>query len=185
MSHSNVYIRDNGSKFNGLLLRRIATYVTDILNIFGAIAGPRGGIGFPMKGAGDAGANLEDTVMPYLTPLAEFRNAIREHARTLKATEILKLCDQLRDEVLPNLGVRLEDRDGMPSALKLVDKETLIKEREAKKALEAEKLAEKEKKKAELAAAQAAKEAQKKINPVEMFRMEKDKYSAFDDKVIE
>ncbi|XP_063710173.1 cysteine--tRNA ligase, cytoplasmic [Culicoides brevitarsis] len=181
VSHSNIYLRDN-SKFNGLLLRRIAMYVTDILNIFGAISGPRGGIGFPMKGSSDG--NLEDIVMPYLTPLAEFRNAIREHARTLKATEILKLCDQLRDETLPNLGVRLEDREGKPSALKLVDRETLLKEREAKKALEAEKLAEKERKKAELAAAQAAKEAQKKINPLEMFKLEKDKYSAFDDKGI-
>lgn len=182
VSHSNIYIRDNASKIDGLLLRRIATYVTEILHIFGAISGPRGGIGFPMKGSGDGG-NLEDIVMPYLTPLADFRNAIREQARSLKATEMLKLCDQLRDEVLPNLGVRLEDREGKPSALKLVDRETLIKEREAKKALEAEKLAEKERKKAEMAAAQAAKEAQKKINPLEMFKLEKDKYSAFDDKV--
>jgi len=29
------------------------------------------------------------------------------------AHEILKVCDQVRDDVLPNLGVRLEDRDGM------------------------------------------------------------------------
>lgn len=66
-----------------------------------------------MKGAGDGSVNLEDIVMPYLTPLADFRNAIREQARSLKATEILKLCDQLRDETLPNLGVRLEDREGL------------------------------------------------------------------------
>jgi len=29
------------------------------------------------------------------------------------AHEILKLCDEVRDDVLPNLGVRLEDHDGM------------------------------------------------------------------------
>lgn len=119
VSHSNIYIRDNASKIDGLLLRRIATYVTDILHIFGAITGPRGGIGFPMKGAGDGSGNLEDIVMPYLTPLADFRNAIREHARSLKATEMLKLCDQLRDEILPNLGVRLEDREGKASFLSI------------------------------------------------------------------
>ena len=28
------------------------------------------------------------------------------------AHEILKLCDQVRDDILPNLGVRLEDHDG-------------------------------------------------------------------------
>lgn len=122
--------------------------------------------------------------MPYLTALSQFRDAVRENARDLKATDILKLCDQLRDEVLPNLGVRLEDREGgAASAIKLVDKETLLREREAKKAIEAEKAAEKERKKAEAAAAQAIKDAQKKINPRDMFLHETDKYSSFDDKV--
>lgn len=67
--------------------------------------------------------------------------------------------------------------------MKLVDRETLLKEREAKKKLEAEKLAEKERKKKEAAAAQAQKEAQKKIPPSEMFKTETDKYSKFDDQV--
>lgn len=124
---------------------------------------------------------LEQTVMPYLSTLAEFRTAVRDQARTLKATDILKLCDALRDDLLPALGVRLEDRDdGTPSALKLVPAEQLAKEREAKRAEEARRAEEKERKRAELAAAQAAKDAQRKINPVEMFLTETDKYSAFD-----
>lgn len=65
-----------------------------------------------------------------------------------------------------------------------MDRETLLKEREAKKKLEAEKLAEKERKKKEAAAAQAQKEAQKKIPPNEMFKTETDKYSKFDDQVV-
>lgn len=56
---------------------------------------------------------FEENVMPHLMALAQFRNSVRENARELKATEILRLCDALRDEVLPNLGVRLEDREGM------------------------------------------------------------------------
>lgn len=122
--------------------------------------------------------------MPYLSALADFRNSIREEARSLQATDILKLCDNLRDDILPNLGVRLEDRDGAPSAVKLVDKETLLKEREAKKQAELEKATEKERKKVEAAAVQAAKDAQKKINPKEMFLTEVDKYSGFDENVI-
>lgn len=51
--------------------------------------------------------------MPYLTALSEFRDSVREHARNLKAIEILKVCDNLRDDILPNMGVRLEDREGM------------------------------------------------------------------------
>lgn len=58
-----------------------------------------------------------------------------------------------------------------------------MKEREAKKKIEQEKIAEKERKKSELAAAQAVKDAQKKIPPSEMFKSETDKYSQFDDKV--
>ncbi len=52
-----------------------------------------------------------------------------------------------------------------------------------KKLQELEKAAEKERKKAELAALAAAKDAAKKVNPKEMFLHEKNKYSAFDDKV--
>ena len=47
-------------------------------------------------------------------------------------TDILKLCDGVRDDVLPNLGVRLEDHEGQPASIKLVDKETLLKERQEK-----------------------------------------------------
>lgn len=67
--------------------------------------------------------------------------------------------------------------------MKLVDRETLLKEREAKKALDAEKSAEKERKRLEAAAAQSAKDAQRKIDPKEMFLSETEKYSAFDENV--
>jgi cysteinyl-tRNA synthetase len=50
--------------------------------------------------------------MPYLTIMADFRDNIRSHARQLKATDILRECDRLRDDILPDVGVRLEDREG-------------------------------------------------------------------------
>lgn len=58
--------------------------------------------------------------MPYLNIIAEFRENVRNYAITIKATDILKECDQLRDEVLPNVGVRLEDRDGMSKIITLL-----------------------------------------------------------------
>lgn len=67
--------------------------------------------------------------------------------------------------------------------MKLVDKTTLLKERELKKNQELEKAAEKERKKAEQAALAKLKDEAKKVNPKEMFLHETDKYSAFDDKV--
>ena len=48
--------------------------------------------------------------MPFLNAMSEFRDNVRKQARELKATEILKECDRLRDDVLPELGVRLEDK---------------------------------------------------------------------------
>ena len=50
----------------------------------------------------------------------------------ISVTDILNLCDALRDDVLPNLGVRLEDHEGQSASIKLVDKETLLKERQEK-----------------------------------------------------
>lgn len=205
----NVYIRDHSSvtgSLNILLLKRIATYITDILHIFGVITGPRGGIGFPVdsgKSTDVSGYHLkcvnivqpfiflfvfhfqtEETVIPYLSALAEFRNSVREVARSQKCAEILNICDALRDDILPNLGVRLEDREGAAASIKLVDRDTLLKERDEKKKVEAEKQALKEKKRQEAAAAAAALEAQRKTNPKEMFLNETDKYSAFDERGI-
>lgn len=77
--------------------------------------------------------------------------------------------------------VGLGDKDIGKYAVKLVDRDSLLREREAKLAAEAEKAAEKERKKQAAAEAAAAKEAQRRVNPKEMFLAETEKYSAFDE----
>merc|ERR1719242_2754442 len=114
-------------------------------------------VGFP-SGNSESG-DLETLVMPYLNSLALFRDNVRKSAREIKAVPILKECDELRDDVLPNLGVRLEDKENEATVIKLVDK-------------------------AELAAAKAAEEAQRKIPPGEIFQMEAEKWSKYDEKGI-
>nr|CAD7395991.1 unnamed protein product [Timema cristinae] len=181
----NIYLRDrriSGQEGNYILLRDIGTYVTWIFKVFGAIP-KEDSLGLPISGSGQS-TNVEEIVMPYLTILAKFRDSVRIQARQLQATEILKECDRLRDDVLPNVGVRLEDHEGHPSAVKMVDRETLLQEKEVKRKLEAEKAAEKIRKKTEQLAAQAQKDAQKRIKPDEMFHSETDKYSKFDEKGI-
>ncbi|XP_043468680.1 cysteine--tRNA ligase, cytoplasmic [Leptopilina heterotoma] len=177
VTHSNVYIKDTENP-NTLLLRDISVYMTKMFTIFGAISDSHNDIGFPV-GTETANFNMEETIMPYLNVLADFRNKVRDQAKSIKATEILNECDTLRDDILPNFGVRFEDGDFC--GIKLVDKEELLREKEMKKRLEAEKAAEKEKKKAEIAAAAAAKDALRKIPPAELFLMETDKYSKFDE----
>ncbi|XP_012280129.1 cysteine--tRNA ligase, cytoplasmic [Orussus abietinus] len=178
VTYSNIYMKDCKTP-NTLLLRDIAVYITKMLTIFGTISS-HDAIGFPIGEA--VNNNVEETIMPYLNILADFREVIRSHARDLKATNILKECDTLREDILPNVGVRLEDGEDKDCRIKLMNKGDLLKEKEAKKKLEAAKIAEKERKKAELASAIAAKEAMRKIPPSEMFKLEKDKYSRFDDK---
>ncbi|XP_043269194.1 cysteine--tRNA ligase, cytoplasmic [Venturia canescens] len=175
----NVYTKECKNS-NTLLLRDIAVYITRMMVVFGAISSQHEAIGFPIDDQ-SAGSNVEETIMPYLTILGDFREKVRGHAIASKATDILRECDRLRDEILPNVGVRLEDDEGSNcSRVKLVNREELLKEIEAKKNLDIARAAEKEKKKAEAAAAAAAKEAQKRISPIDMFKSEIDKYSKFD-----
>ncbi|XP_064634346.1 cysteine--tRNA ligase, cytoplasmic-like [Lineus longissimus] len=177
---SNVYItKRRGEKLvpNRSILQNIAGYITKMLKIFGAIEG-EDAIGFPM--AGGQTANIEQVVMPYLEAFSDFREEVRQVAREQKVTDILKQCDRVRDDTLPNLGVRLEDLEGC-TVIKLVDKKTLLKEREEKLKAEEQKRLEKERKKLEAQQAQAAKEAQMKVPPSKMFLHETDKYSAFDE----
>jgi len=167
---------------NRQLLRNVAVYITKIFDVLGMIKMDET-VGFPSaSGGAGAGMDLETLVLPYLTSFAEFRDNVRKSAREIKASEILTECDRLRDEVLPNLGVRLEDKENEATVIKLVDREELMKEKAEKKAAEEKKRLEKEAKKAEAAAKKAEAEAAKRLPPSEMFKAETDKYSAFDDK---
>merc|ERR1712243_177102 len=143
---TNVYIerlRSSGN-VNRQLIKNVALYITKIFDVFGMISKDED-VGFPSGSAGSA--DLETLVMPYLNSLADFRDNVRKSAREIKAGDILAECDKLRDDVLPSLGVRLEDKESEATVIKLVDKSELMKEREEKKALE--KKLEKEAKKAE------------------------------------
>merc|ERR1712106_784721 len=181
VSQSNVYIeklRSSGA-VNRQMIKNVATYITKIFNVFGMISKEES-VGFPSGNSGSA--DLETMVMSYLNSLADFRDNVRKSAREIKAGDILAECDKLRDDVLPNLGVRLEDKESEATVIKLVDRAELMKEREEKKALEEKKRLEKEAKKAEVAAKAAALEALKRIPPCELFRGDAEKYSKFDDK---
>jgi len=183
VSVSNVYIekqRTSGN-INKQLLRNIAAYITKIFNTFGLIAQEEA-IGFPAGGSG--ATDLETVVMPYLNSMATFRDNVRKSAIELKAVDILKECDELRDNVLPNLGVRLEDKENEPTVIKMVDKEELLKEKAEAKAIEEKKRLAKEAKKAEAAAKAAELEAQRRIAPGDLFKDQTDKYSKFDDKGV-
>ena len=181
ITNSNSYLANpQPGALNRQLLKNIASYITEIFSVLGMISKDES-VGFPVSGSAD-GVDLETLVLPYLSAMADFRDNVRVSAREIKASDILKECDRLRDDVLPNLGVRLEDKEAAPTVIKLVDRDVLMKEREEKKAVEEKKRLEKEAKKKEAADKAAALEAQKRVPPTEMFKSETDKYSQFDDK---
>lgn len=178
---ANVYIQERFTaklQPHPSLLRHISLYLTRMMRIFGVIDSDET-IGFSV---GDKSSNIEETILPYVSAMADFREQVRQEARTLKATNILKYCDIVRDDVLPNLGVRLEDREGAAPAVKLVDRDTLMKEREQKLKIEEEKRIEKERKKMEAEEARLAKEKLLRTPASELFRSQIDKFSLFDEK---
>ncbi|XKL66922.1 hypothetical protein PGB90_010342 [Kerria lacca] len=173
----NIYAKNSGfDAANLILVRDVASYITNLMQIFGVIS-KTNSIGFPVPSKNYVN-NVEEILMPHVTVLAEFRHSVRQEARLLKASKILQECDKLRDNVLPSLGVRLEDQEGRFSSIKFIDPDTLLREKEEKEKVERKKTEEKEKK----LALQAEKEALKKIPPADIFKKETDKYSKFDDK---
>lgn len=171
-----------------MIIRSAAEYITQILRVFGLVPSASD-IGFPLNAAdGSAAADHETILTPVLDIFAQFRDEIRDAARSggdakALAAAILKLCDDVRDEKLPYAGVRLEDRAAGSAVWKLANKDELLEEME-KKANEKrrkeeqkrQRLEDEAKKKAEL-------EAKAKIHPSQLFTSETDKYSKFDDNV--
>nr|CAG4636836.1 EOG090X02DZ [Ceriodaphnia reticulata] len=169
ISTCNKYLAQQKQSANRVLIKNVAEYITRLFQIYGVIEDKQN-LGFPSDASGAGSANVEEVVMPVLGALAEFREHVRKEARQLRATRVLELCDEIRDDILPNLGVRLEDRENQPPALKLVPRDELLKEKEEKRLAEEAKKAEKERKKAELAAKEAEKEAKRRIPPTDLFR---------------
>lgn len=180
VSASNTYINEQKDLSNPNLLHSIAAYITRLLDTFGcvSIGDP---IGFPADASSSSGGDREQQVMPFIDVISQLRQEIRKKATELKNGDLFKLCDSIRDDVLPNLGVRMEDynaEDGQLLArVKLVDKEILLREREEKIQLEKVKQQEKEAKKK----AAAAKVAEPPVAPNQFFRNEVSKYSQWDE----
>lgn len=159
------------------LLEDVAKYLTKMFKIFGVIADHvHTEIGFENQAAVGGNANSAEasdqpTCLDILDVLSEYRENVRSHSRNKDITAVLKASDDLRDNILPEIGVRLEDTD-KGARVKIVGKIQALKEKEAK----LKELAEKEEKKRQKAEA-ARKLAEEKnlknsIPEYDMFKLE-------------
>eukprot|EP01031_Cornospumella_fuschlensis_P025509 gene25509-30796_t len=168
-----------------VVLMSVARYITHILKVFGLT--PSGqDIGFPLQEeeSSSSGASREDTLAPVLDLFTTFRQQVRVSAVGQDTQHILKLADHVRDELLPELGVRLEDQGLKASVWKLEDPDALRKEREAAKVATAvqEAAQKKQREKEERERKEREKEEKAKIPPEQLFRLppHAGAYSAYD-----
>lgn len=185
MRSTNAYVGAKGPQCNGLLLEAVGRYMTKMMRAFGVTNAVGGDIAYGDDG-GD-GVSRENVVAPILDAFCAFRDDVRQKARsdlTESSREILSLSDDVRDDVLPALGVRLEDRGlQQASVWKLEDSATLMMEMERKKEIERKRKEEIARQKEERVAKAAAELRKGRVHPKDMFRQGEysGKYSEFDD----
>lgn len=146
INEANAYLRMPNVKPATLTLRSIAVYVTQILKVFGVVNGTDD-FGFGSGGAGGGDGKTADGSgsESYIGAMVNFREHVRNAAlaaakggdASSAIQSILQICDGLRDDVLPTLGVRLEDRP-TGTMWNLEDPEVMMKEMAEKAAKEKE-----------------------------------------------
>lgn len=168
-------------KPKNLLVKKVAIYLTKILRILGVVQGSDI-IGFG-ESATEGGASKEDTVSPYVDAFVDFRENIRMAAKS-KGTpgDFLKVCDDVRDETLANLGIRVED-SGEKSVWKMDDPAVIRKEIEEKRQMAKEAAAKKLGAKVDRLTADLQKAQIARVAPAEWFKVGEnaEKWGTYDD----
>lgn len=166
---ANAYMK-NEAELKLTILLKVANYVQFILQCFGVI--PDAPLGFASQK--ETAVDEEQAITPIMNVLSKFRDDIKAVA-TAGPKDIFKACDNLRDNVLPELGIRLEDKGkDKPATWKKVDPAELKAQIKAKE--------EESKKKEEDAKKKKEEELKlKSTPPSEFFKLMTDKYSKWDE----
>ncbi|EPS39792.1 hypothetical protein H072_6211 [Dactylellina haptotyla CBS 200.50] len=177
ISKANIYINSSQSYLSVATLATIARWVTKQVRLFGLDSQPipKNGVGWSDESADSTGeVDKEAIAMPYVRVLSTFRDSVRAIAMEEKTTPIgltlLKLCDSVRNDELPALGVSLDDREHGAALVKFVSAEKLLADKREKE----EKAAERERKKEEIRMQREKAEQEKlekgKLSPFVMFK---------------
>lgn len=176
LTEANKYMNSQ-TQVNSQLLVNINSYVWKLMKVFGVPLGDK-------SASGDQG---QEKVMAVAEVVGNIREQLRQWSRDkeLEVGELrgrlLGLCDAIRDELLPPIGVRLEDRDAGAPSIKIVDAGELMAEIRTKKEQEEARKQEKARKKAEQEAKQQQQKQEQAVppkDPKEMYRTSE--YSKWD-----
>ncbi|TIC76045.1 hypothetical protein E3Q00_00177 [Wallemia mellicola] len=187
---ANVYVSQQRSAnrvINVDILESIAKYTTKMLSIFGVIpANQLLEIGWS-DSDNASGGDKEETIMPYVKVLSGFRDKVRQISIDKPEnalTEILKLCDKIRDEECVDLGIALDDQtNGKNALVKLVNPDQLKAVKEEKEKQIALKAARSKLAKEQAEAKRIEKLKKGSVKPEEMFKNSTE-FSQFDDQGI-
>eukprot|EP00537_Pseudo-nitzschia_pungens_P007313 CAMPEP_0172371032 /NCGR_PEP_ID=MMETSP1060-20121228/40829_1 /TAXON_ID=37318 /ORGANISM="Pseudo-nitzschia pungens, Strain cf. cingulata" /LENGTH=779 /DNA_ID=CAMNT_0013096525 /DNA_START=185 /DNA_END=2524 /DNA_ORIENTATION=- len=157
------------AKPKNLLVKKVAIYLTKILRVLGVVQGSDI-IGFG-ESATEGGASKEDTVSPFVDAFVDFREQIRVTAKSKgNPGDFLKHCDEVRDETLANLGIRIED-SADKSIWKMDDPKVIRKEIEEKRRMAREAAQKKLIGKFDRLSTDLQKAQQARISPAEWFKV--------------
>jgi len=169
------------AKPKNLLIQKVALYVTKILRVFGVVQG-NDVIGFS-EASGEGAGSKEEVIAPFVDAFVDFREKVRVAAKGKSEPGVfLKECDDVRDETLATLGIRVEDSNET-SIWKMDDPAAIKKEIEEKRAKAAEAAAKKKQGKIDKLTADIAKAQQSKIPVKDMFKIgaHEGKWGSYDD----
>ena len=157
------------------LIYGISKYISDILKCLGLIYNTDF-VDYFRLSENDGNKNEEEILTPFIDIITDFRGEIKNICIIEKDTKkVLTLCDKLRDEILPNAGIRIEDKGkGEKSIWKFFNKEEYLKEKEKEKELKENKRLQKE-------AEAKERELRLSLSAKEYYAKQTDKYSAFDE----
>ena len=160
------------------LVYGVAKYISDILKCLGLVYNTEF-VDYFRLSESDGGKNAEEILTPFINAITDFRGEVKDSCISDKdVKKVLSICDKLRDEVLPNLGVRIEDKGNKEKSVwKFFDKEEYLKEKEKEKEL-------KENKKKQKEAEAKEREHKLSLTAKEYYATLTDKYSEFDSEGI-
>jgi cysteinyl-tRNA synthetase len=142
---TNGYLSQDPKDLKIPLVRCVSKFVFHILKCFGIY---EDGDYPSVSGSGDneGAQSQEELIAPLMNALSKYRDQVKNSAND-DPKALFKISDELRDNILPYLGIRLEDKGKAASIWKYEKPEILIKELEAKEAEKAKKEADKQAKK--------------------------------------